>query len=250
MITEPEISGEYGEGAALDVLSDTDSAPGTRFWPGSGLGRGLGKPWAQALLGVVAASVVWAGGLYAFHPGADPPDLHGYQVGESPCSGRTLQPLTEAIGDRAPGATPAGLVRGAALDRAQCMFNARSPAADGWSAAYSGRITVDLHKKAAPGGEFEDGRRLYDDSLQPAGHLRTVPGLGDRAYLLTVSDRTRELKVLHGGAVFTLTLSGYLTAADTDGSPAGRSTQPALDLGRLQPAMIATVRQVMTALRQ
>lgn len=266
MITEPEISGEYGEGAPLDVLSDADPAPrrwsgagsGPAFGPGrgfgGGLGRGLGprlrKPWAQALVGVVAASAVWAGGLYAFHAGQDIPDLHGYHVGESPCSGRTLLPLTEAMGDRAPGATPAGLVRGTALDRAQCMFNARSPAANGWSAAYSGLITVDLHKKAAPGAEFDNSRQVYDNTLQLAQHVESVPGLGDRAYLLTVSDRTRELKVLHGGAVFTLTLSGYVAAADMGGASVERPAQPTLDLGRFRSAMIATVRQVMTTLRQ
>lgn len=243
VITEPEMTGGFGE---------EHPATGREFASADVLGgdhQPVRRPWTWAVGGVALASVLWATGLYVYHHGQhDGPALHGYHLGQSPCSGFALQPLTDAIGDRAPGATPAGLTRGAVLDRTRCGLTAKSTA-DGWTVTYDGTVTADLHKKTDPRSEFEDQRRFYDDTVQPAESVLAVPGLGDRAYLLTISDQSRELKVLHGGLVLTLTVSSYATWVGP-GIPEADNTEPPLpEVSRLQPALLQTARQIMIALR-
>lgn len=247
MITEPELTGGFGESEPIgDVLSDADRPPA------DDVAADRRRPWKWAAGGVLVASAVWATGLYAYHhSGHDGfPDQHGYHAGTSPCSLPTLKPLTDAIGDPAPGASPTGLLHGPAVDRTMCSLSARSPVTNGWLTAYEGNITFELHKKTDPRAEFEDGDRLYDDTLTPVADLKTVPGLGDEAYLLAISDQSEELKVLHGGAVLTITLTGYTTWLGPSAPRPADAEPPLPELTRLQPALLDTARQILSALRR
>jgi hypothetical protein len=244
VISELELSEEPDGAESVDLVSDADRA--TRpARPGR-------PPWTLALGAVVLTSAVWGAGLYAsgFWQHSHP-DLHGYQVTDNPCTGMTLKPLTDAAGATRVTGTPAELRDGTALDQARCSITADAPLQDGGTATFSADLSVDLHRTTDPRAEFEDQRKLEDPSLSPADKIESVPDLGDEAYLVTRSDRAQELKVLDGGAVITLKISGYSQWTDTIQDPVtnGSLPQPP-DMGQFQPALIQSVRNVMTALRQ
>lgn len=243
MITEPELTGGSEEPLPADVVSDADRDPRP---PGGGpMNRRL---WAVGLGGVLVACAAWAGGFYAHgdrHPGV--PDLHGYRLSGSPCAGSTLKPLVDAVkATNTQSVSPAVVNLGPALDQIRCTIETTSPIPrGGGTARYEVLVTIDLHKKTDPGPEFEDQRDLDSSNLVPVETTESVPDLGDKAYLLTISQGSQQLKVLHGGAVFTVTLNGYtyLPAAIN----ARESGSTPTNLKEFQPAMIATVRQVMKA---
>jgi hypothetical protein len=204
--------------------------------------------WVWGVAGILVASAGWAGALNAYHSHhASAPDLHGYALGASPCAGATLKPLTDALQvDSAQSVSPAAVHLGEALDQIRCTLSAASPLPHGGTARYEVFVTIDLHKETDPKAEFDDLRELNPVDISPVEATTTVPGLGDEAFLLTVSDQTRDLEVLHGGAVFTLTLTGYnkLPVSD-DTVGALHSPQDSTDVGRFQPAMVDAMRNVM-----
>lgn len=255
MISEPELSGPDDEGAGhADLIGDRDGRPPAQPYPVPRLLRGLpaGRGhWTWALGGVVVASAVWAGSLYVSGVRRhETPDLHGYRLDLNPCAGSTLKPLADAIGGVGTEGTPTQSRRGPALDQIRCSLATESQAAQGWTTRYSAAVSVDLHKSTDPRAEFEDQRRLEDPSLNVAESIESVPGLGDQAYVLILSDTNEELKILHGGAVFTLTLGAYDTNAIGPGATSPGDAPPPPDLERFQPAMIAAARNVMAALRR
>lgn len=244
VISELELSGEPNGTEPVDLVSDVDRAPGT-VRPGR-------TPWTLALGAVVLTSAVWGAGLYAsgFWQHSHP-DLHGYQVTDNPCTGFTLKPLTDTAGATRVTEAPAELRNGPALEQARCSLTADAPLENGGTATFSADLAVDLHRTTDPRAEFEDQRKLEDPSLSPADKIESVPDLGDEAYLVTRSDRAQELKVLHGGAVITLKISGYSqwTATIQDPVTNGSLPQPP-EMGQFQPALIQSVRNVMAALRE
>jgi hypothetical protein len=251
-----EVELEYGPGAgpgtdvpAVPASGDEPGAPPPADVIGGEPAPSARRHWRWALGGVAVASALWATGLYAYaNATGGGPDLHGYHVGANPCAGRAMKPLTDAIGDDRTVSNPEKQVTGPALDLTRCEVFAHSTANGGWAALYRAEISVELHKKTDPRGEFEDERGLREDSLEPPETIRTVAGLGDRAYLVTATDAIEMLKVLHGGAVFTLTVTGDTRLTDLRVDPeAGQPDPPNMD--RLQPGMIASVRNIMAALR-
>ncbi|MEE4541268.1 hypothetical protein V2S66_04720 [Streptomyces sp. V4-01] len=242
MISEPELSGGP-EGPGPDLAGDVAEADG---W-GQAL-RGGRRGWVWGLAGIVVASAGWAGGLQAYHSHhGSGPDMHGYALGASPCAGGTLSPLTDALElHDAQAVSPAAVHLGEALDQIRCTLSGASPLPHGGTARYEVFVTIDLHKRTDPKAEFEDQRDLNPSDISPVEATTTVPGLGDEAYLLTVSDQTRDLEVLHGGAVFTLTLTGYnrLPVSD-DTVNALHTPDVSADVGRFQPAMVDAMRRVM-----
>jgi hypothetical protein len=203
---------------------------------------------------VVLASAVWSGGVqaYARHHGGGP-DMHGYVLGDSPCAGRTLTPLTTALrATEAESVSPAAVHLGRALDQIRCTVSAAAPPPEGDTgmARYEVFVGIDLHKATEPRPDFDDQRGLDTTDLAPVDSVTSVPGLGDEAYLLAISAQTQELRVLHGGAVFTLTVTGYNSAALTvsaDDLNALHESEggSATDMTRFQPALIASMRNVM-----
>jgi hypothetical protein len=256
VISEPELS-DGGDGdRPVDVVSDFDDRP-RRVRTGR-------RPWTWAVGGIVLASAVWGGVLAVSHAWPDHhPDLHGYQLTGSPCESAAVQPLTEAVKAsataRSPktvtvtsGPGPAEFHRGTAVDEVKCSVITTAPFNQGGSVQYSADIAVVLHKKTDPRAEFEDERQLYDSSLVPVDSIAFIPHLGDSAYLLTPSEQTKQLKVLQGGAVITISLTaddGYNVSAD-DMNALHTPSHPATDLMEFHSALIQTARDLMTTMRQ
>lgn len=265
MITEPEPVGgstwdrlrRTGDAEVADVMDDLvddtvdDMAP-----------RGGARPWRRppwlwgALAGAAAASAIWASPLAGAAPHrAAPPDLHGYRIGYSPCSGRPFDALTTAVGAATTSTAPASFTHGPAVDRARCTFTADAAPDHGWATGYTVLTSVDLHKVTDPRAEFEDERALDTTSLAVADTTTEVPGLGDDACTLSFGDETQILKVLRGGAVVTLRLTADSRWAGPGASPAPGdlvSDTPlpprTPDLPGLTPALAAAARTVLTAL--
>ncbi|WP_329367318.1 hypothetical protein OG896_20125 [Streptomyces sp. NBC_00669] len=252
MITEPELTGgseEPGPDVIADNADDTRGIRGTR-----GRSRFRFAPrrhWTWGLGGLAVASALWTAGLHLYddHRRAGP-DLHGYTLGASPCAGDGLTALTAALkATDTEAVTPAAAHLGPALDQIHCTLSvgARTPGAV--TSRYQVFVTIDLHKRTDPRAEFEDQRGLDTGDLTPAEHDTAVPGLGDEAYLLTISTQTEELRVLHGGAVFSLTLTGFNDLAPDPAvanSLRGRPASPD-DLNRYRGALVAAMRDVMKA---
>ncbi|MFG1805085.1 hypothetical protein [Streptomyces sp. NPDC049040] len=240
MISEPELTGGPDAGGA-EVISDADRKP---RW------GGMRRPWVWGVGGVVLASAVWAGGVRAWAAHHDgPPDLHGYLLGDSPCAGTTLEPLTRAL--RAvdvAAVSPAAARLGPALDQIRCTLSVNAPDGEGGMGYFQIFVTIDLHKRTDPRAEFEDQARVDSADLTPVKSVRRVAGLGDEAFAQTLSRQSEELKVLHGGAVFTLTLTGYSgdhVSEDTLGALHGGPRQVASDVGRFESELVDAMRNVM-----
>jgi hypothetical protein len=242
VITEPELTGGSEEPEPVDVVSDGDWEPRPPV-----LGSANRRLWVVGLGGILVASAVWAAGLYAYGPShhSATPDMHGYRLADSPCAGDTLKPLIDAVkATNTQSVSPAVVHLGPALDQIRCTIETTSPIPrGGGTARYEIVVTVDLHKKTDPGPEFEDQRNLDTADLIPVESTESVPDLGDGAYLLTISQGSQQLKVLHGGAVFTVTLNGYTYLPAAINTRENGSTPT--DLRNFQPALIGAVRNVM-----
>jgi hypothetical protein len=242
VISEPELTGSLDEPPPSDMVTHEDPAPRP-----AAFGPGNRRLWAVGLGAVLLTSAAWAGGLYAH--GSRPagaPDMHGYVLHDSPCAGPTLKPLADALkATDTQTVSPAVVHLGPALDQIRCTVETTSPIPlDGGTARYEVTIAVDLHKATDPAAEFEDQRDLDTSDLIPVTTTQSVPDLGDKAYFLTINAGSQQLKVLDGGAVFTVTLNGYnYLATSVDGQESDSHSET--DLTAFQPALIATVRNVM-----
>lgn len=242
MISEPELTGGVDEPESADMVTDGDLPPRPAV-----LGPGSRRLWAVGLGGVLVASAAWAGGLYAYGPRhSGVPNMHGYVLHGSPCAGLTLKPLTDALkATDTQTVSPAVVHLGPALDQIRCTIETTSPIPlHGGTARYEVVVGIDLHKATDPAAEFEDQRNLDTTDLIPVTTTESVPDLGDKAYFLTINAGSQQLKVLDGGAVFTITLNGYnYLSTDVNGQQGGSTRET--DLRAFQPALIATVRNVM-----
>lgn len=260
MIGEPTMEDGADDGPSGDVLSDSGEAA----WAGRGR-----RPWLWAVGGIVVASAVWAAVLHG--RGDAGPNLHGYHLGSNPCTGDALTPLKAAVGKQGFVASRAAVSRGPALDKLSCYLSTASQVGDGWATTYSISVSIELHKKTDPRAEFEDTRHARVSSL-PGGtdpdapgdtalalavsdfgfssgaDARSVPGIGDEAYLLSSRTAGQALAVLHGGAVLTLRISGYTDWNSTDPSAAAPGEPKAPDLAPLRPAMTDAMRDLMASL--
>ncbi|MFI0937197.1 hypothetical protein [Streptomyces sp. NPDC021020] len=239
MITEPELIGGGDDGPG-EVIGGGEDAPA------SGVGR---RVWVWGVCGALVASAVWGVGVrvwQARHDGR--PDLHGYALGDSPCTSGTMKPLLTALGATETAVvTPTDAHLGKAVDTARCTMELYAPDGSGGVDLFQLAVTVDLHKRTDPRGEFEDLAGVDPQTLAPADEVHRVPGLGDEA-VAQATGRSEELQVLHGGAVFTLTLTGYAAGAvseDTRGALHGGPRTAASDVGRFEPALVGAMRNVM-----
>ncbi|WP_328536967.1 hypothetical protein [Streptomyces sp. NBC_00344] len=251
MISEPEMAGDFGPPVGGDVVGGVDGpashAPQAR------------KPWAWALGGVVVASAVWAGGLYAYgsahHQG---PEGRGYTMGANLCDETALTALSSELGSRdRTSEVPLRLNQQHVLDRGACFIELAPGGArtrKGWWLSYTVNVAVSLHTKTDPRAEFEAQPAGDDASLRRAAKVEEVPGLGDEAYLMTEDDggQSQELRVLDGGAVFVLNLASDVSYAgnnpDSDEGPgAEHPAQP--ELKSYEPAMISDLKALMERLR-
>lgn len=258
MIGEPEMADEAGGGLPGDLLSSSDdlgSGGGTLRRP---------RPWLWAVGGIAAASAVWAAVLHGTAGTA--PDLHGYHLRGNPCSGDALSPLKDAVGTRDFAASDATVSSGPALDKLACTLVSVSSADEGLATTYTITLSLELHRRTDPRAEFENIRRaqvshragtmggnavlaVADSGFTSAADVHPVMDVGDEGYLLSDHDATQTLEVLHGGAVFTLQVTGYIQWNSTGEADAEAGDPPKdPDLTRVRPAMTTAMRHLMASL--
>jgi hypothetical protein len=264
--TEPrtEPLTEPGTAPRAEVLSGTGRPPRpARLRPL--LLRLRDRPWVWAACAVVVTSAVWAGALQGTGYGrTSAPDLHGYHVDDgNPCTYMNLRPLTDHLGTQAFGQQVPMVARSPALDHVECELTAdTADDGDGWTSTYTVAVTVDLHRKTDPSAEFDASGEAVGGRPHIPGTLFLVvdvpektshpSGLGDRANLVGSQFR-QSLAVRHGGAVFTLTLTGvnvWNTAHGKEPVNAdGSATRPGvIDTSPLRGDLVPTMRTLMAAL--
>ncbi|MFE4056935.1 hypothetical protein ACFXP3_11655 [Streptomyces sp. NPDC059096] len=268
MISEPELAGDDGDGAhgtgAARDRAAPESVPEAETLAGEGRpGRDVLRgrpPWAWALGGALAASLLWAGGLYAYD--LTGPDLRGYGATRDLCAAAELPALTVLLGPkREP--RPGG-DRDEAVDRAICHVRLERPGRSGDRGGGGGGegflggtpsyaavvIEYTLHKKADPAPEFEALAAPVSLHGQRREDMGAVPGLGDRAFLVTSPERTLPgLRVLDGAAE--LSLSVYeVTGSVVDPATGEFEEDEPLRLAEIEPDLIEDMRALMAALKK
>ncbi|WP_405686866.1 hypothetical protein OG204_24485 [Streptomyces sp. NBC_01387] len=249
MISEPEIVGDFGSSPGTDVLTGSAAREPREPRPP--------RPWRWALGGVLMASVVWAGVLYAYRLQHDEqPDTRGYSMGLDLCQDVRLTALSGELGKRSDDSHWGS--RNRALDLASCHVRL-TPASDGSQrkrgtprVSYEAEVTVSLHRKVDPAPEFEAQSRSRE-WFADAGpsKVEEVPGLGDEAYLATFDDGTDalpKLEVRDGSVELTLMLSVTYNY-DQEDDPAKLAEPVAPDMEAFQPQMIADMRALMDRLK-
>ncbi|WP_328915377.1 MULTISPECIES: hypothetical protein [unclassified Streptomyces] len=244
---EPGVPATHGGAADAQVPYASDVVADSRAEPRPP------RPWRWALGGAAVAAALCAGVLSLAPDGwrDSTPDLHGYRLEANPCGGtKVFVPLARAVKAQDTTSGVASIARGTVLDRARCVWSASVPGKD-WSSTFTAVVGVELHRKTDPRAEFEDQRYWDAASLDRAERITPAKGVGDEAYLLVLPSGAQQLKVLHGGAVLTVTLSvttiwSNPELADPDLILNGTPT-PALT--PLRPALIASARTVLAALR-
>ncbi|MFE5492347.1 hypothetical protein ACFQ7Z_20700 [Streptomyces virginiae] len=230
MITDPELDG-VGESGRTGERAEQAEEPAPR---GRADGTaGARRPWLWALGGAVIASAVWAGGLYAFGDRLAAPGI-SYRATENLCEDFRARALEKIAGDlhryepvNQQNDHPA--VRGAICT----LRNGET------QSTLTVRVQVDLHRKTDPGPEFDVPSLGFAADLG-TGRTESVRGLGERAVVFaTRGDSTIRLRVLDGGAVFTL---------ETYGNGLGGNT-PA-DSAAIRAAMAQDARELLATLKK
>ncbi|MFF3685351.1 hypothetical protein [Streptomyces sp. NPDC002187] len=267
MISEPELVGEQSFGAAElpgprsaptadggsteTVGDDGDARPGG----GPGGRRAPGPAWLWALGGAVAASAVWAGGLYAYGTPDPDPDLGGYRASKDLCEDAKLASLTSELGamhSKSPASSDHQ-----SLSKASCyadLGEQEEVPVDVGDDAYEGQpasvwVEYVLHKKTDPGPEFEAAVRA--EHFFPGSDIKIedVQGLGERALVVKDGpDGDPTMHVLDGQAVFALHASaGYEGDLDGEDGEDGGDTD---DLSGITPLMVNDMRSLMAELKK
>ncbi|MFG2294854.1 hypothetical protein [Streptomyces sp. NPDC048603] len=241
MITEPELeeTGEPASGpyAAPDASSDVvePAAPRERRSR-----RGL----LWALGGAVAASVVWAGGLYAYGDRAAAPE-QAYRLPEKLCE--EFRPT--ALGKAVPGLSDGRGTRSeegrGTLEWGVCALAGKSEKTpSGEWLLYTIELVVERHTEIDPAVEFGLG--------VPAGNVgqtSTVSGLGEKAFFTDAgAGRQPVLRVVDHEAVFTLRMDA--SSMTGDGAHSLEVVTDNVDYEAVKYAMIEDVRKLMDTLRE
>lgn len=253
MISEPEMAGEdgtFGAPAPPEVLD-----PGERPPPPvrERRPRSPWQRWLWALGGAVAASAVWGAAVIAYQPGDRTPDMHGYRLDKDPCPGIGLKAIGAAIAPRRQGSyLPADVLRHPVLDRASCSIGLREKDEranrDGVD-RYSVSVEIALHKKTDPREEFEARRNDPVLGLHSETEVEIVPDLGEKAYLLTAPGGETELRVLDGGAVFSLRLTSFFVSSLGPGEARVTVDDDEPSASAYQSALISDMRDLMASLK-
>lgn len=228
MISDPELDGA-GETRPAQQAEQVEAPP-----RGREAGRaGARRPWLWALGGAALASAVWASGLYALGDRLAAPGL-SYRATENLCQDFEARALSRIAGDLHRYGPRNRQDDHPAVRRATCMLHNGENVS-----TLTVRAQVDLHRRTDPGPEFDvPSARFFTET--DAARTEEVRGLGERALLLVgLGDGSVELKVLHGGAVFTVLATGTGSEPNT----------PA-DTAALRAAMVEDARALMTALKE
>ncbi|MFF3503221.1 hypothetical protein [Streptomyces sp. NPDC003247] len=203
MISEPEMTEGFGSPESGDVVGDLATQRSGRREPSS---------WPCALGGAVAASALWAVGVFALGPGDQGADLRGYRLDQGVCRRAELASLQGAIAPKdTADITDDEILRHPAVDQVHCSVALRKDEEEkpggGWAVTDTVGISVALHRTSDPRGEFEAGKRVTDFGVVDAIDVKAVPDLGDEAFLIVKDAEHTELRVLDGAAVLGLSLS-------------------------------------------
>ncbi|MFI6286998.1 hypothetical protein ACIBCM_19985 [Streptomyces sp. NPDC051018] len=197
------------------------------------------RAWLWALGGAVAASALWAGGLYAYEEyGNHDPDTGGYRTSRNLCLDAELKSLRAVYGTIE--TSHPDVHEDPSLDRAVCSFGFERSATgsqEDFGAGVFVRYT--LHKKTDPGPEFT--ANAASENMYGGGDstLTKIDGLGERAYL-ALNHVVPTLHVLDGQAVLTMS---FEPGGDMDGETAKAKTAEA------RPHAIEDMRALMEKLR-
>ncbi|MFF1507457.1 hypothetical protein [Streptomyces sp. NPDC058326] len=222
MISEPELVGGAGFDAP-EVLTETPPPREPR----------PRRPWLWALGGVVAASAVWGGGLYAYERGKEPgPDLGGYRAVESLCEVAELKALAGVLGKRSQDG--AGFtVDEPAISESSCVVTFGPP-----ETGQSVDITYTLHRTIDPGAEFEVRARQF-------GVIQELDGIGEQAFFDDHGGEGGTLRILDGQAEISFDM--YRQNHEVDGRLV--VTEP-LDLSGIDVPMSQDALALMKALKK
>ncbi|MGW0905927.1 hypothetical protein [Streptomyces sp. NPDC002853] len=153
--------------------------------------------WVWGIGGVVVASALWAGALFATgnlgstgDSGDDAKaDLAGYEYAKNLCDVSPLDAFKEKfeIDSDSTSTTHYG-TRQKGFDQSYCSRKLKDPKADAdsYSSIYV-YSTARWHKATDPKGEFASEQKAYEDQSQKTYTYTTkaVSGIGDEAYLVT-----------------------------------------------------------------
>ncbi|MFD5640048.1 hypothetical protein ACFWJM_38710 [Streptomyces sp. NPDC127077] len=193
--------------------------------PPSG-GKGTaGRAVLWAVVGAVAASVLWAGGIVVLGPLGDDPDLSGYRAKANLCSAVDYSALRSEYAE-ADNAPTHNSLKHKAIDQSYCSISLKTSSTSTYADAYLS-VEMDLHKSTDPGPEFtavwsEYGQRYEDYEVEE------VSGLGDEAYLVTEDttsgtgtsgSRAVTLAVRDGWMTYQMSWSAYTSSYETTTPP-------------------------------
>ncbi|MDG5807056.1 hypothetical protein P9869_31205 [Streptomyces ossamyceticus] len=238
-ISQPEVIEGFPGAPPRDTVGDEPpSEPGTPRVKG----------WVRgALGGVVAASVLWASGLYASGLPGEPEtvDTAGYRVADRLCDKVHLPGLgTRFVKD---GDWMSSVTKHPAMDTADCFGELRAVG----KGMHGGQLqlSVVLHKQTDPTAEFEARRAGTLKRFTAGGgggdiEVHRVPGLVDHAYLVTNDfghgSHWMQLNVLDGGAEFQLGLSTRVLG----------EVPPPPTAKEVEPLLIEDMKDIMSSLRK
>ncbi|MFJ3900807.1 hypothetical protein [Streptomyces sp. NPDC090025] len=232
MISEPELVGGAEFSAPGTALHEPPPPPPAEP---PGPGSRARRPWLWAVGGAVAASVVWAGGLYAYDRQNETtgPDLRGYRAVE-PCQVGAFHGLAAALGPRGEATNPMVLDE-SALYSTNCLVQLEAK-----PVPYELEVTYRLHRVIDPRPEFE---ALMRDPMIGGGDR--IDGIGDTAFV-NDDDTAMTLDVVDGQAELRLRVSPSLTW-DGKGEP---PAPPKLDPAALRTYLVEDARELMKELKK
>ncbi|MFG2497645.1 hypothetical protein ACGFSB_05440 [Streptomyces sp. NPDC048441] len=188
--------------------------------------------WVWGIGGIVVASALWAGALFATgNLGSDSgssgsssedakPDLAGYQYTKDLCDVSPLDGFKKKyeIDSDSTSTTNYGSQQ-KGLDQSYCSRKLKDPkaGAGSYSSIYV-YSTAEWHKATDPEGEFASEQKAFEDQSQKTYSYKTkaVSGLGDEAFLVTETSGTSKkdvngmtLAVREGWFTFQMHWSSY-----------------------------------------
>lgn len=219
-------------------------APGIPGQPQTGGRSGGGKRFLLGtLVGLCAASALWAGGVFGlglFDKG-DGVDLGSYQVKENMCPSVDLSAFKDQYSQDS-GDPQHKTFKHKYMDTLECNLTREasgSTASDDSSSA-SFEVRADYHKKTDPTADFTATWEQWGQEGDGA-KVAKVTGLGDQAYLVTQDVKGSStypwatMAVRDGSVVFTMSWS---VTSSSD------APTPAQEAGKLKAATAATMRNL------
>ncbi|WP_263170231.1 hypothetical protein [Streptomyces sp. SCSIO ZS0520] len=162
--------------------------------PPSGAPRKPVPGWLWGLGGVLVASAVWAGTLFAtgtLGGSGEEADLAGYEFAKNLCEAAEFDAFQERYEFQDSAVNKDNnrfSSRQDGLDQSQCSHTLKDPqeTSSSYSSTYVYATAV-WHKASDPAGEFADQRKAYEDQSNDSYsyEAKETDGLGDEAWFVT-----------------------------------------------------------------